>query len=287
MSSGAASSAGTVADAEKVLGTDVAAWVVETANDVTEEVKAAAREGSGLELTGLEQQACEACLLSVLGSVRLGTDTVLRAPQEAVEQVRLAVRQGAAIDNVLRVVWMCHTAVQDHLLAVISEAVPPGELVDEVRVLSRHLLAFVDLLVRELSAAYEAERTVWQDRITTAQRQVVEDILETSRAPEGADQVLRIRLTEQHLAAVLWTTEAVADSGKHSPIARYGEPGRVPDRRGRNCGARPAGRLDRSRPVVVGRTEERSRRGGASHRTPARHGLGAGAGERRCGGISA
>lgn len=221
VSSGAASSADTVAEAERVLGEDAAAWAVEAAATITVEVEAAAQEDAELALTGLEQQACEACLLTVLGSLRLRAEAMVRAPQEAVEQVRLAVRQGATIDNVLRVVWMCHTAVQDRLLAVISEAVPPGELVDEVRVLSRHLLAFVDLLVRELSTAYEAERAVWQDRITVARRQVVDEILHTARAPEGAEQVLGIRLTGQHLAAVLWMADAVADGGKKSPIARY------------------------------------------------------------------
>lgn len=221
VNSGAASSAGTVAEAERVLDEDAAAWAVETAATITGEVEAAAQEDAGLALTGLERQACEACLLTVLGSLERGTEAMTRAPQEAVEQVRLAVRQGAAIDTVLRVVWMCHTAVQDRLLAVISEAVSPGELVDEVRVLSRHLLAFVDLLVRELSAAYETERAVWQDRMAAARRQVVDEILETSRAPEGAEPLLGIRLTGQHLAAVVWTVDAVADGGKNSPIARY------------------------------------------------------------------
>ncbi|WP_187352077.1 PucR family transcriptional regulator [Allosaccharopolyspora coralli] len=221
VNSGPASSAATVAEAARILGEDAAAWAVETAATITEEVKTAAQEDADLALTGLERRACEACLLTVLGSLRSDAEAMTRAPQEAVEQVRLAVRQGTAIDTVLRVVWMCHTAVQDRLLTVISEAVPPGELVNEVRVLSRQLLAFVDLLVRELSAAYEAERAVWQNRITAARRQVVDEILRTSRASDGAESVLGIRLTGQHLAGVLWTDDAVSDGGKNTPVARY------------------------------------------------------------------
>jgi DNA-binding PucR family transcriptional regulator len=171
---------------------------------INEEVEAAAHADSRLPLTGLEPPATEAALLTVLELVCLGRQSEVAPPRETVDQVRLAVRQGTPIDSIVRVIWMCHAGVQDRLLAVIGENVTPDRVVDEVRELTRDLEVFADLMARELSAAYEAERAIWQNRMTAARRQVVDDIVGTGQAPEDAEQILGLPLTGHHMAALVW-----------------------------------------------------------------------------------
>ncbi|PRY18296.1 PucR family transcriptional regulator [Kineococcus rhizosphaerae] len=204
-----ASSPATVATARLVLGEAAVAWAVEAARAINDEVEAAARLDSRLPLTGLEPAACEAGLLTVLRLVRLGLDTPVSAPEEAVEQVRLAVRQGTPLDSVVRVIWASHSGVQDRLLAVVGEQVPPGDLIGEVRELTRTLQVFADLMARELSAVYEAERVLWHDRVSLARRQVVDEITSTGTAPRDAETVLGLALTDHHLAGRLWLVDAM------------------------------------------------------------------------------
>ena len=211
----------TLSEAEAVLGEAAVAWAVEASIAITGEVEVAARADPRLPLTGLELAACEAGLLTVLCLMRQGRDSVVSAPEEAVEQVRLAVRQGTPIDSVVRVVWMCHTGVQDRLLSVVGDNVSPGDIVAEVRELTHDLQVFADVMARELSAAYEAERVVWQDRMAAARRQVVDEIVTTGRAPEAAEQVLGFPLAGHHLAGVLWTADSLPNEDVHAEHARY------------------------------------------------------------------
>lgn len=217
----AASSPRTVARAGSVLGAQVVAWAVENAIAINAEVEAAARTDARLPLTGLELAACEAGLLTVLELVCRGRDTAVAPPDEAVEQVRLAVRQGTPIDSVVRVVWMCHTGLQDRLLAVLTEYVAPDRVAAEVRELTRDLQVFADVMARELSAAYEAEREVWQDRMAAARRRVVDEIVELGRAPEAAEQVLGFPLTGHHVAALVWSNGGAPQDAAHAERRRY------------------------------------------------------------------
>jgi hypothetical protein len=217
----AASSPGTLGEAAQVLGPDVVQWAVQLAARISDDIAAVAHSDPALRLTQVERPACEASLLVVLSSLAPAGRPLLGAPAEAVEHVRLAVRQGATIDNVLRIVWMSHTAVQDALLSAISQAVAPEGIVEEVRLLSRQLLAFVDLLVKELSACYEEERAVWQNRLTITRRQVLDEILTSGRASEGAEEVLGVRLTRHHMAGIVWTSEPGGPAAGHGPLVAY------------------------------------------------------------------
>lgn len=219
----AVSSPETVAEAVSVLGEDVTQWGVELASRISAELASRARSDPSLRLTQVEHRACEASLLVVLSSLAPGEHALLKAPVEAVEQVRLAVRQGTPIENVLRVVWMCHTANHDALLSVIGQVVPPEHVVAEVRAMSRQLLAFVDLLVHELSECYEAERAVWQDRLTVSRRQIIEEIVATGRAPEEAEEILGIRLGRHHLAGIVWSQESAGRDDGHVSVAAFAE----------------------------------------------------------------
>ena len=76
-------------------------------------------------------------------------------------------------------------------------------------------------MARELSAAYEAERAVWQDRLAVARRRVVDELVRTGRAPDGAEQVLGFPLTGHHLTGVLWSVDSSPHEDAHGEHRRY------------------------------------------------------------------
>ncbi|MFI9614844.1 helix-turn-helix domain-containing protein [Streptomyces sp. NPDC052023] len=205
----------TIAEAERVLGRDAIRWAVQTASAISDSLADAARHDPGLHLTRLERQACEASLLALLQTWQTGQGGQKNImPPEALEHVRLAVRQGASLGTVLRAPWRGQVALQDALMSVVSQAVPPDRLVDEVRLLTRQVQALGDQYVRELTACYEAEHAAWQEGVVAARRQVMDEIVDTGRAPADAEQILGVRLTGHHLAGVLWNISPVrSDDG--------------------------------------------------------------------------
>jgi DNA-binding PucR family transcriptional regulator len=204
----AVSSMATLAIAQQVVGAKATAWAVAVASRISDEVeKEAAASKSGLPVTGLERQACEACLLVVLCLLHSPDALVPFPPEEAIDQVRLAVRQGASVDRILRVVWMCHTGVQNALLEVVASNVPADRLSAEIRNVTDRTFTFVDGLVRELSAIFDAEQAAWHDRLVASRRDTVDEILTTGTAPEGAAELLGVRLGSHHIAAVLWPAQ--------------------------------------------------------------------------------
>ncbi|HEY8983804.1 MAG TPA: helix-turn-helix domain-containing protein [Streptomyces sp.] len=212
----------TIHEAERVLGTQAVRWAVQTSAAISDGLADAARRDTDLVLNRLERQACEASLLTVLRAWHGGHhDRPLHAPPEAVEQVRLAVRQGASISRVLRVPWLCHAALQEELLTLVGGKTAPEHLVEEVGRLTRELQICADQLLRELAACYEAEHAAWQDGLAAARRQVMDEIVATGRAPARAEQILGVRLTGRHLAGVLWSTEPVPGDDTLSSRVSY------------------------------------------------------------------
>lgn len=213
------SSAETVRQALKELGPAATTWCISTARDVIGKLQRDEPADDPYALTGLEHQACEASLFAVLEA--LVNDTPPQAPPEALEQVRLAVRQGATISSVMRTVWACHAGVQRALLDVVGSSLPADQVVDEVTRLTEHLVGFVSSLVRTLSTAYEEERAAWHGRFAAVRRNTVDQILEHGTAPEDADEILGLRLRAHHLAALAWPLDVVTSPSWHPDLMRY------------------------------------------------------------------
>lgn len=174
-----------------------------------------------LRMGDLERQGCEACLLTVLAAIERGAPAdQLQVPVEAINQVRVTVRQGTSLDLVLRMVWAAHTRVQDALLAVLDREVAPNELGREVRALNAKLFAYVDVIVRELTENYEDERSLWQGRLSAARRRIVDEIVSGDDAPEDAQQVLGLQLNHHHLVAVCRSNSPGYDPERDVAVSR-------------------------------------------------------------------
>lgn len=209
----------TVARARAVLGDEATAWGIQRAKQICDAYAASAGADPTVAAGGPDRVACEAALLTVLVSLRTGRADA--APPEGFEGVRRAVRRGAKIETAMRVVWFSHTATQMALLEVLSREVSPERLIDELRVVSEGLLAFVDGLVRELATTYDQERAAWHGRLAAMRRQTIDHIIERGTAPDGSEQLLGIRLGGHHLAAVIRSVDTAPPTGWDSSVMRY------------------------------------------------------------------
>jgi DNA-binding PucR family transcriptional regulator len=81
----------------------------------------------------------------------------------------------------------------------------PDELAGEVIELSDLVRSYIDLVCRELSVEYEAERDRWRQRDDSARITLVTGLLHGSETePAAAEATLGYRLGRAHLAAIVW-----------------------------------------------------------------------------------
>lgn len=212
---GPASDPEIIASAEAEIGAPATAWAVETAAEIVRQVdEDFSLAGTPGMMTGTEREGCEASLLTTLIGLHRGTAAAdIVAPRGAQENVRLSVRQGVPIGSVLRTVWACHTRVQDALLAVIEQEVPPDRMVAEVRELNAALFAYVNSYVVDLMHGYEDELTLWHGRLPAERLRVITAILDGEEPGEDAERILGLRLGRHHLVALAWpaTTGHIPD----------------------------------------------------------------------------
>lgn len=210
----------TVADARAVIGDAATAWAVQQAKRICEVRVSSGRPEDRWQAGGVDRRSCEAALLAVLVVLRTG-QLRTQALAEEVEAVRAAVRRGVRVEAAIGTIWFSHTAAQNALFEVLNQQLPPGELVDQLRVLSDRMFVFVDELTRSATALYERERAAWENRLTEMQRRDVQHILEHGTAPEGSEQLLGIRLAGYHLAAVVRPADQVPQSDWDGGVVRY------------------------------------------------------------------
>jgi hypothetical protein len=160
-----ASSQASIDSATATIGAGPVSWAVSAADQI---VTAVAQDlGGQMErapVTGYEREACEACLLASLASLVLRSP--VHTPAEAINQVRMSVRQGIPVAGVLRTVWASHTMVQDTLLGEASRLLPAERIVAAIRALNDRLSEIANVYVRELMAEYEEELAVWRGDLT-------------------------------------------------------------------------------------------------------------------------
>ena len=207
-----ASSQSVITDAQTRIGTAATAWVVEAVARICEDLNAIPDAESNayptdLRLGQAERQGFESSLLTVLCALAHDIPaTEMVVPSEAIEQVRLRVRQGTPLAVVLRTLWATQSRAQDALLTVMEHHVPPHTLGAEMRSLNNKLFLYADVVVRTLTVNFEDERAMWHGRISAARRRVIDTIVAGDDAPDDAEDVLGLRLRDHHLVAVHRTT---------------------------------------------------------------------------------
>lgn len=207
-----------------VLGESATAWAIATAERVHGEL-VVADDAADFVVAGRERAALEASILAMLTGVV--SERSFEPPAEALAQVRWAARQGTALDVLLREVWRSHSLVQAHLIEAMTAEVAQDLLAAQIKRVSGGLLTFVGGLIDALSRVFEQESAAWGLHRSATIRRVVDEIVEhgdaRSAAPDTADQVLGIRLSWCHLAAVLWPMDTSQPLGWSSDSARWTE----------------------------------------------------------------
>lgn len=207
-----------------VIGDDACAWAIEAAHDIIEAVKHdfMAEESIGV-MTGHEGEAFEAGLLTTLVALRAGTPApmVIR-PRGAAENVRLAARQGVPVGTLLRTVWACHTRAQDALIRELETLTGAAEFSTTLLTLNAALYAYVDSYVKSLTAEYQDELVAWSGHIPAERLQTMRSLLAGEPSSPAAEQVLGLRLTDQHWIAIGWqpTDRRVPD--RQAELSRFG-----------------------------------------------------------------
>ena len=186
--------------ARVVLGDAETEWGVRTADEVCNELEASARLDETIPVTIISRDATRSALLTVLMCIRRDTD-VTAVPDEALGEIRSAVRRGHKLDGLLRIVVLVHSAMVDKLFDRLSREVAPDRLISEARALSERMSRFVDLLVRDFPTLYEREQEEWNDRQAVLRRTVVDHVVEQGSFPDGAHSLGLV--SSRHYVAAL------------------------------------------------------------------------------------
>ncbi|WP_067677318.1 helix-turn-helix domain-containing protein [Nocardia miyunensis] len=201
-----------------VLGAGTTAWGVALAARIADRFAASTVAD---QLTGHEPAALEASVLAMLTGLVDGPP--FRAPQEAAAQVRWAARNGLPVDILLRTIWMAHSEVQTHIVEAMTEMVPPDRLAAEITRISGGLLEFVAALASDLSRVYESEFAAWGRHRSALIRRVLDELADGKELPRGAEDTLGIRLTGNHVAAVIWQVGDTIDPAWSADLARWAD----------------------------------------------------------------
>ncbi|WP_205696474.1 CdaR family transcriptional regulator [Conexibacter sp. SYSU D00693] len=139
-----------------------------------------------------------------------------RAPEEALAFSREAVRQGVALEAVLRKYRVGHAVFSRELLALLHERLShePDELASAVVTVSDWTFAYVDAVLPEVIEAFQAERESWVRSASAVRVEEVHRILD-GRTTDGeqASRRLGYELDQQHLALVCWDVRGRFEDG--------------------------------------------------------------------------
>ncbi|MDO5535772.1 MAG: helix-turn-helix domain-containing protein [Propionibacteriaceae bacterium] len=206
------------AHATGILGPGPTSWAVAEAAQIAQELTVTSA-AEGWDLTGHEAAALEAALLTLMCGLVAGEP--FATPAETVEQVRWAARQGMSAENLLRIIWHAHTRVQRALLRAMTEQVEPQLLADVISPVSEGLLDFVGGLTGHLTTVFKEESEAWGRHRSASIRRALDDLVARGDQKDDTEQVLGLRLTDHHLALMVWPVTATQSPGWSPTLARW------------------------------------------------------------------
>ncbi|MEQ4720695.1 helix-turn-helix domain-containing protein [Nonomuraea sp. B19D2] len=204
-----AASPATLAFARETLGEGPAAWAVETAVWMTQEViRQVPAYGGGRAPFETLRRSVEASVLTALTGLFLGVrPSPELVPVEAVEGNAELVRRGVPLELVLRGVRIGHACLHQRLMEAIDAEPGPVRLAESHRV-SELLFSYADAHASRMAEEYIAERDRWQASTEAARRRIVDDILAGRRIDrETAGRTLGYEVARHHLAFVVAADE--------------------------------------------------------------------------------
>ncbi|MFT4212883.1 MAG: helix-turn-helix domain-containing protein [Microbacterium sp.] len=207
--------------AQSRVGADAVAWAAEVTASVVAHLTVERTDPAGaMEIAGA--RGCEECLLTTLVGLADQSGDVI-TPEAALDDARVAARASIPLENLLRIVWACHAAVEQLLLERIAASIAPTSVVDEVRDLVAMLAVFIDRYVTDISATYAHERLESESRLLVERRRIVDAVLDGIEPPANAESLLGITWEHHHVAAMAWSSGGNRVFHSEDSAYRFGE----------------------------------------------------------------
>jgi hypothetical protein len=187
----------------------LAAWLESNVQEVTDVVDDRLRDEVPEYFEGIDPGMADAERTSVMANLRavaqgLGHGRALpdRLPPGAVDEALLAANEGLPWVAVLRTYMIGHASLWEQMYAQVErQELPDARRVETLRVLSRYLFAYVDLITGQLAEVYQGER----DRLLRSQeRRRASLTRELLAGMPVSEQELGYRLRVDHIGVVAW-----------------------------------------------------------------------------------
>lgn len=197
---------------------NVAESLIPDLDDVAEQMADAIHDGIpelSDELFEDTAQSCRSNIAIVCSMMRDELDaTEATGPPEALHYAREYVRQGYAIEALMRAYRIGHQSFYRVLVTRLEESVDdPRDLAAAARYAADWTFTYVDAVSSAVAAAFMAERERWVRSAAAVRADQVAAILERRTTDEDvASRRLRYELRRQHLALVIWGGDSVVDT---------------------------------------------------------------------------
>jgi len=187
----------------------LAAWLDSNVQEVTDVVDDRLRDEVPEYFEGVDPGMADVERASVVANLRavgrgLGHGRALpdRLPPGAVDEALLAANEGLPWVAVLRTYMIGHASLWEQMCAHVERRrLPDARRVEALRVLSRYLFAYVDLITGQLAEVYQAER---DRRLRTQERRRAALTRELLAGMPVSEEELGYRLRVDHIGVVAW-----------------------------------------------------------------------------------
>jgi hypothetical protein len=206
--------ADTVADAIDTIGTEPVNWAIKKACDIAEMViERYPAFGGGPSQLDMLRIGTETTILTSLVEIFEGKLTHWEIPPEAVVHIHDLVHRRVPQVDQLAAIRLSYATLADWLMEACRGLVEPDALADQLHLISRSLLFFLDTLSVDVTQAYQAEHKRYNESPMAHRDEALRLVLESE--PEDIDIIsgrLRYELSgRHHIAIVLTRSEPCVD----------------------------------------------------------------------------